>query len=136
MDQDDIKWVPIKDLVSEEGANDLANSPDMEPYLRLAMSVLGGVDPAANLKEIAQLPLEKRYIWRVASALKWGFADFDDMSVRADRDTLPAQDLAKAMDLLRLRPMQFCAFLKALVGAQEMKRIMIQAISTAGRGGS
>jgi hypothetical protein len=57
------------------------------------------------------------------------------MSVIADRDAMPAQDLARVMELLRFRPIQFCAFLKALVGAQEMKRIMIQAIAGAGRAG-
>jgi hypothetical protein len=105
----------------------------MEPYVRLAMSTMSGVDAAPNLDEIAKLPLEKRYVWRVASALKWGFADFDGISASADRDTLSAQDLVEVRDLLRLRPIQFCLFLKALVGAQEMKRIMIQAIAVAGR---
>jgi hypothetical protein len=133
MDEEDIKWIPIKDLRSEEGADDLVNSPNMEPYVRLAMSTMSGVDAAPSLDEIAKLPLEKRYVWRVASALKWGFADFDGLSVSADRDTLSVQDLAKVLDLLRLRPIQLCFFLKALVGAQEMKRIMIQAIAAAGR---
>ena len=136
MGEDDIKWIPINELKREEGADALVNSPDMEPYVRLAMTLMTGADPAPNFEEIARLPLEKRYVWRVASALKWGFADFDDLSVTADRDTLPAQDLAKVIDLLRLRPIQFCIFLKTLVGAQEMKRMMIEAIVTAGRGGA
>jgi hypothetical protein len=37
------------------------------------------------LEVVRQLPLEKRYVWRVASALKWGFADFDNVNVNADR---------------------------------------------------
>ena len=55
---------------------------------------------------------------RVASALKWGFADFDDLGVDADRQTLSPEDFAKVMDLLKLRPMQFCIFLKTLVGGE------------------
>jgi hypothetical protein len=35
------------------------------------------------------------------------------------------------MDLLKFRPMQFCTFLKALVGAEEMERIMVEAIRMA-----
>ena len=37
-------------------------------------------------------------------------------------------DFAKAMDLLKLRPVKFCLFLKALVGAEEMQKLMVQAI--------
>jgi 2-polyprenyl-3-methyl-5-hydroxy-6-metoxy-1,4-benzoquinol methylase len=86
-----------------------------------------------HLEELSKPRLEKRYVWRVASALKWGFADFDDVGVTADRDTLNPEDLATVLDLLRLRPIQFCIFLKALVGAEEMKNIMLKAISFAGR---
>ena len=70
-------------------------------------------------------------MWRVASALKWGFADFDDLGVDADRQTLSTDDFAKVMDLLKLRPMQFCMFLKALVGVQKMQRMMVEAIGVA-----
>ena len=59
--------------------------------------------------------------WRLASALKWGFAYFDDLGVDADRQTLSLEDFAKVMDLLKLRPMQFRIFLKTLVGAEEMQ---------------
>jgi hypothetical protein len=67
----------------------------------------------------------------VASALKWGFADFDDLGVDADRQTLTREDFAKVMDLLKLRPIQFCIFLKALVGTEEMLRMMVEAIKVA-----
>jgi len=110
MDEDDIKWLPIKDLATEEGADDLVNSPNMAPYVRLAMSTMSAVDAAPNLDEIAKLTLEKRYVWRVASALKWGFADFDGVSASADRDTLSAQDLAKVMDFIRVRRFSFAYF--------------------------
>jgi hypothetical protein len=35
------------------------------------------------------------------------------------------------LDLLKLRPMQFCIFLKALVGVEEMQRMMVEAIGVA-----
>ena len=74
----------------------------METYFQFAMALMQGKDPAEELEAIRRLPIEKRYIWRVASALKWGFADFDDLGVDADRQTLSSEDLAKVMDLLKL----------------------------------
>ena len=94
------------------------SSPDMEPYLKFAKALLQGNEPTPELEAIRQLPLEKRYVWRVASALKWGFANFDDLGVDADRQTLSPEDFAKVMDLLNFRPMQYCIFLKTLVGAE------------------
>jgi hypothetical protein len=35
------------------------------------------------------------------------------------------------MELLRLRPIQFCMFLKALAGAEEMERLMRYGIEVA-----
>jgi hypothetical protein len=53
-----------------------------------------GADPTAELEAIRNLPLEKRYVWRIASALKWAFADCDDMNVDADRRTMSVEDFA------------------------------------------
>jgi hypothetical protein len=47
----------------------------MEPYLQYMMATMQGGDGKAELETISKLPLEKRYVWRVASALKWGFAE-------------------------------------------------------------
>jgi hypothetical protein len=103
----------------------------MEPYLNFAVALMQGRDPAPEVKAISQLPIEKRYVWRVASALKWGFADFDNLTVEADKLTLTPDDFAKIMDLLKLRPMQMALFLKALVGTEEMLRTMVEAIKVA-----
>ena len=105
--------IPIKDLISEDGAHELATSETMQPYLRLLKAGLQNKDTTPHVEEIAQLPLEKRYIWRIASALKWAFADFDNVYVAVDRDSLSEEDLRKMIELLRLRPMQLCMFLKA-----------------------
>jgi serine/threonine-protein kinase len=43
----------------------------------------------------------------------------------------PAEDLGKAVELLRFRPMQLCMFLKALLGTEVMERIMNEAIAGA-----
>jgi len=69
-----IERIPIKDLRQEDGAHELATSPDMKPYLKFIKAVMQTHDPAPELDAIRQLPLEKRYVWRVASALKWGLA--------------------------------------------------------------
>jgi hypothetical protein len=74
---DPIKHVPLSDLKMEPGAEDLLDSAAMERYMNLAMAMMGGKDPGPAIEALAALPLEKRYVWRVASALKWAFADFD-----------------------------------------------------------
>jgi len=128
------KPIPIGDIVSEDGAHELATSENMQPYLRLLKAGLQNNDTTPHVEEIAQLPLEKRYIWRIASALKWGFADFDPVYVPVDRETLSAEDLGKVVELLRFRPIQLCIFLKALLGAEVMERLMGEAIGVAKRG--
>jgi hypothetical protein len=132
-DEDDIERIPINQIRQEDGAHELASSPNMEPYLDFVKAVIWNHDPSPELEAIRQLPLEKRYVWRLASALKWGFADFDSVNVDADRQTMSPEDFAKVMDVLKLRPIQFCIFLKTLVGAEQMQRVMVEAIGMAKR---
>ena len=94
-----------------------------------------GSDPTADLEALRQVPLENRYILRVASALKWGLADCESMSVEADRQTLTPENFAKVTELLKFRPMQLALVLKVLVGEEEMVRMMIEAIGVAKRTG-
>jgi hypothetical protein len=130
-EDDSVKRMPIEDLRQEDCAHELACSPEMEPYVRLIMAQMLGSDTTAEMQALYQLPLEKRYVWRVASALRWAFADLETESARADKKTLMPKDFDKVMELLNLRPVQFCLFLKALVGAEEMQRMMIEAIRAA-----
>src|SRR6267154_2275254 len=116
MSEENPEPISITKIKSEDGAHELATSETMQPYLRLLKAGLQNKDTTPHLEEIAQLPLEKRYIWRLASALKWGFADLDSVYVPIDRETLSEEDLRKVLDLLRFRPMQLCIFLKALIG--------------------
>jgi hypothetical protein len=105
----------------------------MKPYLEFIKAVIQEHDPAPELEAIRSLPLERRYVWRVASALKWGLADCESLSVEADKQTLTPEDFAKVTELLKFRPMQLALVLKVLVGAEEMQRIMVQAIAVAKR---
>jgi len=123
--------IPIKDLKIEEGSQEILKSPSMQPYMQLALMVVKQQDPKEALEEISKLPLEKRYIWRIASGLMWDFCDFGDINVEADRATLEKADLEKVGELLRLRPVQFCLFLKSLFGEQEMERVILEALSMA-----
>jgi hypothetical protein len=111
--------------------DELLDTPEMQPYIQLAMAGLKGTHVEPELKVLCELPLERRYIWRVASALKWAFADFDMVNVRVDKDTLADQDLSKVLKLLELRPIQFCMFLAALVGREKMGHMMVEAIKVA-----
>src|ERR1017187_9555502 len=99
-EEDDAKVVPIRDLKSEEGADELADSAAMRPYARLAEAVTTHQGLREAVAEIAQLPLEQRYLWRVLSALKWGFADFDNVSVAIDRKTLRPEDRERVVELI------------------------------------
>ena len=130
MDEESIRRIRPDQIRSDDAASELLNSPNMRPYMQLAISGLQGSDITAELQAIAELPLQDRYVWRVASALKWAFADFDTVNVRADRDTLSESDLYNVIKLLELRPLQFCLFLKALVGPLEMQRMMDHALKT------
>jgi hypothetical protein len=133
MADDNIERISTNQLRQEDGAHELATSPDMKPYLEFIKAVILENDPSAELETIRQLPLEKRYIWRVASALKWGLADCESLSVQADKQTLTPEDFVKVMELLKFRPMQLALVLKILLGAEEMQRIMVQAIGVAKR---
>jgi hypothetical protein len=126
-----IEQVPIRDLNVEAEAEELLESAAMEPYVNLAMAMMGGKDTGPAIEEVASLPLEKRYVWRVASALKWAFADFDTVTVEADRQTLRPEDRKQLMDLLKHRPLQFCLFLSALFGQKSMEILMVSAIRNA-----
>ena len=125
--------IPINELESESGAEDLLDSPEMQPYMNLMMATVQGQDTGPALAELAKIPLEKRYVWRVASALKWAFVDSETMNVEADRKTMSHEDRDRLLELLKHRPLQFCLFLSALLGQKEMELLMISAIKNARR---
>ncbi len=130
---DELKFavIPASQLNSEEGAKELMHTPEMQPYLRLGEAAILHQDLGPSLREIAKIPLEKRYLWRVVSALKWGFADFDDLSIAADWKTLNDEDSDEVLDLPKLRPIQFCMMLRMIYGPEEMERIVMHAVRIA-----
>jgi hypothetical protein len=121
----------LTDIKFEPGSEELLESPAMQPYLRFATAMIQQQDLHPAMEEIRALPLEQRYVWRVASALKWAFADFDTLNVEVDRTTLSPEDRLRIVDLLKLRPTQFCLFLSALPGEEQMKRLLISGIRSA-----
>jgi hypothetical protein len=125
---DPIKRIPPRELKMEPETEALLESPAMEPYVKLAVAIMQGKEVASETAEIAALPLERRYVWRVASALKWAFADLETLNVRADRDTLSLEDRSRLINLVKHRPLQFCLFLSALFGQKEMEHLMLSAI--------
>jgi hypothetical protein len=125
------KSLPLRDIKMESGSEDLLDSPAMEPYMNLALAMMGGKDTGPAIEELAALPLEKRYVWRVTSALKWAFADFDSLTVEADRQTLSPEDRKQLVELLKHRPLQFCLFLSGLFGQKQMELMMVSAIRNA-----
>jgi hypothetical protein len=126
-----ISRVPISEIHSEEGAQELVRSERMKPYLALLKAQIGGQDTEPFLTALAALPLEERYVWRVISALKWAFCDLETENAIADFRTLSAEDRVKVAEPLTLRATQFCLFVNALIGEDAMERIMQHAVKCA-----
>ncbi len=61
-----ISSVPISEIHSEEGAQDLVRSERMKPYLAFLKAQMSGQDTEPYLAALAALPLEERYVWRVS----------------------------------------------------------------------
>jgi hypothetical protein len=125
------KRIPPSALGSEAGARELAISPDMKPYLPLMMAELHEQNLAPHIAAISRLPLVKRYVWRVASALKWAFADLETTYVEVDCQTLSPEDQNRLVESLKDRPLQFCLFMSALIGEEQMEQLMISAVREA-----
>jgi hypothetical protein len=132
-DPNEAEKIPVEGLKTEEGAEELIDSAMMRPYVRLAEAVITQQGLKEAVAEIGRLPLEQRYLWRVLSALKWGFTDFDSVNVAIDRKTLRSEDRERVVELIRHRPVQFCMLLKALLGDEAMEEMMTQAIKAAKR---
>lgn len=75
------KTVPIRNLRSEEGAEEMVRSENMRLYLGVAEAMLKGSGLEGRHHRCERVALEQRYLWRVLSALEWGFADFDSVNV-------------------------------------------------------
>lgn len=129
MFQKTTKTIPLSQLRTEAGSEELVRSERMKPYLELLRAEVSGQDTSEALNALAALSLEDRYIWRVISALKWGLCDLETENVAADIATLPAEALKSVTEPLALRAMQFSLFLKAVVGETAAREIMLRALA-------
>ena len=126
-----IRSLPISEIHSEDGAQELVRSERMKPYLAILKAKIAGQDTEPYLAALAALPLEERYVWRVVSALKWAFCDLDTETAIADLHTLLEADLKRVVEPLSLRAIQFCMFVNALIGEEATERIMQHALRCA-----
>ena len=102
--------VSLKDIRTDPLAHELTTSEGMQSYLDCLIKAYrnNGAGLEAALEVIRDLPLEKRYTWRVFSALKWAFADFEDEYVTLDLPHIPEptrSEMAKELEL-RLRQLR------------------------------
>jgi hypothetical protein len=97
--------VALKDIKTDPLAHELATSEGTRPYLDCLIKAYrdNAVGLEAALEVIRDLPLEKRYTWRVFSALKWAFADFEDEYVALDLPHIPEPTRSQMTKELELR---------------------------------
>jgi len=112
----EIKMVPISNIHHEEGIEEMLKSPTLEPYYAVYGAEMRGEDPAPYLDSLRQVPLHERYIWRIVSAPKWAFGDWDSETLRLDLTTMSDDDKKKVLAMLCFRPAQFVGFLHAIYG--------------------
>lgn len=129
----DVQLMEVKDISVEDGALEMATSATMEPYLANAEAAITGrgTDKATNA--ISQLPLERRYVWRIASSLRQAFCDFDKSSVRADLAAMGAEDFDTVVELIDRRVVQFAMLLRTVFGSEQMEQKLLEAIDIAKR---
>jgi len=53
---DPIEHIPMRDLKIESEAEELLESAAMEPYMTLAIAIMGGKDTGPAIEELAALP--------------------------------------------------------------------------------
>jgi hypothetical protein len=126
-----IRSLPISEIHSEDGAQELVRSEKMKPYLAILKAQMSGQDTEPYLEALTALPLEERYVWRVISALKWAFCDLETENAIADFRTLSEEDRVRVAEPLTLRATQFCLFVNALIGEDATERIMQHALRCA-----
>jgi len=109
------EMIPLKEIAIDPVAQELVRSEHSPPYIDYLMkhysNDAAGVENA--LQVLRNLPLEKRYTWRVFSALKWAFADFDDECVKLDLPHIPETTRAEMAKELEIRFQQLVMLLKA-----------------------
>ena len=108
------EMIPLKELKIDPLAQELVRSEQARPYTDYFMKSFSNDAPGVEgaLAVLRDLPLEKRYTWRVFSALKWGLADFDDECVKIDLPHIPEKMRAEMLKELQIRFLQLDMLLK------------------------
>ena len=121
------KMINLSQIKTEPVGDDLMRSEKMKPYidLHVALAKEKGVEAALSL--VVNLELRDRYLWRVASALQWAFADFDSGTARIDWDAMSEEERAQVTKMLDLRLIQLSYLISELYGASEADRQLSQA---------
>lgn len=108
------EMIPLKEIAIDPLAQELVRSEQARPYSNYFMKAYSndaaGIESALRL--LRDLPLEKRYTWRVFSALKWGFADFDDECVKLDLPHISETKRVEMLKELQIRSLQLEMLLK------------------------
>lgn len=108
------EMIPLKEIAIDPLAQELVRSEQARPYTNYFMKAYSndaaGIESA--LQVLRDLPLEKRYTWRVFSALKWAFADFDDECVKLDLPHIPETKRVEMLKELQIRSLQLEMLLK------------------------
>ena len=112
---DDVRMTPTAGIKMEGGAQKMLKSPSVEPYLTNAEAAMTGKGWNKAAKAIAELPLERRYIYRIASSLQNAFCDFDRSSLRIDLSSMSAEDFDMVVGLIDRRPVQFAMLLRTCI---------------------
>jgi hypothetical protein len=107
--------VSLRGVKVDPLAHELATSERTQPYLDCLIKAYrnNAVGLEAALQVVRDLPLEKRYTWRVFSALKWAFADFEDEYVGLDLPHIPEPTRSEMTKELELRFQQLQMLLQA-----------------------
>jgi hypothetical protein len=100
--------VPLRGIKVDPLAHELATSEGNRPYLDCLIKAYrdNAVGLETALEVVRDLPLEKRYTWRVFSTLKWAFADFEDEYVALDLPHIPEPTRSQMTKELELRLQQ------------------------------
>ncbi|HUA85512.1 MAG TPA: hypothetical protein VMB85_16730 [Bryobacteraceae bacterium] len=108
----------------------------MKPYQDFLVQTMKGNDAGMQraLDALTALPLDQRYIWRIISALKFAFGDFDSVLIDFDRDTLSDDDWNKVRSQeswLFARPFQLAKTLSIVFGKETAMKMMVDAAKQA-----
>ena len=127
------KVIPISNINVEDKAQELVHSDGMRPYHALLDARMCGEDTSAFVVAIGALPLEERYVWRIMSALKWGFCDFDTNCVDVDLRTLRGEKRDELNEDLQVRTLQFLVFVCNMLGEVAGEQEILNALNRAKR---